>query len=576
MQRKYLYIGAGILVALVAILWFVLRKDLSNHIVIPYIAHQPPRVDPHLSDAVALSDKLDEVLFDGLFNVVATPSGVAYEDALGELIDIDEDNVVTVRLNLQKKWHSSYRVTADDDEVNVSEAEPQYFTAEDLRFTLRRIQRLGSLSLDYILVSQAIESFDFEGPDRNNEIRFQFKGDRDWTEADIKEVLSFKIIPHTADLQALNIYDGSGPYLAVPGESVVDHFYRNPAGSAHIDHVVLKPFIDNSTFTTELKNGNINVLLEPPFGSLSPILEDPEDFFYKSNISTSFFCILLNTRRLNREQRQAVRDLINNRVILERFYKVGTPQQRHITDYKGNYDNYQDYLNYSVFPTSSYYVDEEVVVPPRTRGTPNPAVLPDSLRIVACVNYGHREEYEELIEILNDKSLTGGRIHAVAVQNEALKEGNYDGVLLAIDGYKSNFLFDLYTIFMREPDLSLHKINLVTETNAMGETVASPLTWDGNNNFCRLNALREGPEREDIQEFLEYVYGFMYSNHIGDKQHYAQLVDEKERELALGVWLFSMPSLAYFSTQFDERTIVLYGVASQLSTIEQWQERRED
>ena len=37
---------------------------------------------------------------------------------------------------------------------------------------------------------------------------------------------------------------------------------------------------------------------------------------------------------------------------------------------------------------------------------------------------------------------------------------------------------------------------------------------------------------------------------------------------------FSLPSLAYFTTQFDAETIDLYGVASQLSTIEKWQKRK--
>jgi hypothetical protein len=46
--------------------------------------------------------------------------------------------------------------------------------------------------------------------------------------------------------------------------------------------------------------------------------------------------------------------------------------------------------------------------------------------------------------------------------------------------------------------------------------------------------------------------------------------------MALGSWLFSLPSLAYFSTQFDEKSIDLYGVASQLSTIEKWQEKKEE
>jgi len=73
---------------------------------------------------------------------------------------------------------------------------------------------------------------------------------------------------------------------------------------------------------------------------------------------------------------------------------------------------------------------------------------------------------------------------------------------------------------------------------------------------------------------LQYIYTFMSTREIGDKQAYARMIDEMDQELALGKWLFSLPSLAYFSTQFDPNSIQLYGVASQLSTIEKWQEKK--
>ena len=69
------------------------------------------------------------------------------------------------------------------------------------------------------------------------------------------------------------------------------------------------------------------------------------------------------------------------------------------------------------------------------------------------------------------------------------------------------------------------------------------------------------------------MYGFMSSRQVGDKQEYARRVDAMEQQLCLGKWLFSLPSLAYFSTQFDSSSIDLYGVASQLSTIKKWKER---
>ena len=64
-MKKYYIIGGVVVVAAIVAVFFLWKKDLSGRIVIPYISHQPPLVDPHLPDHVGLSDKLDEVLFDG-------------------------------------------------------------------------------------------------------------------------------------------------------------------------------------------------------------------------------------------------------------------------------------------------------------------------------------------------------------------------------------------------------------------------------------------------------------------------------------------------------------------------------
>jgi hypothetical protein len=572
-MKKYIIIGSIVLVAAAAVFYFFFwKKDQSGRIVIPYIAHQKPIVDPHLPDYNALSDKLDEVLFDGLFNVSANPSGITYENGLGEFISIDEKNVVTIRLKTKKKWHNSYFATADDDNIAIDEKEEHLFSAKDLRFTLRRIQQLGSLSPDYILVGQAVNNFSFEGPDINDEIRLQFSKDRIWIEPDIKEVLSFKLIPHDADLAATRFNIGSGPYMAIDKESTISNYYHNPDNEATIPHLKLEPFIDNSTFSTELSNNNINIMLETPFGSLSPILADQEDYFFKSNISTTFFALIFNTERLNREQRDAVRNLLNREQIIKRFYKVGSEQQRHISDDKGNKDNYNDYLNFSVFPSSSYYVDEQIVYPSQDQPVTDFSILPDSIRVKACLNYGFREEYRDLIEILNDPSISRGKLKVSAVQNADIKRGDYDALLIAVTGYSSKFLFDLYDIFLREPDLARYKISL--QIGADGN--ALPASFSATKNFFRLDPEQNPEEREDILLLLEYIYGFMDTREIGDKQVYAQMIDELEQQMALGTWFFSLPSLAYFTTQFDKNTIDLYGVASQLSTIEKWEEKKEE
>jgi hypothetical protein len=577
MQKKYAYgIGAVILVAAALLYYFLSRPDLADQIVIPYIAHQKPAIDPHLPSTNALADKLDEVQFDGLFNLTASPSGVVYEDGLGELVDVDQNkNVVSVRLKSAKRWHDSWSVVLKDDKYVLSKATDHFFSAADLNFTLKRIQRLGSLSPDYILVSQALPTMGFEGPDENQIIRLQFRGDRIWKEADIKEVLSFKILPDNSDMNALNYRIGTAAYLSLPPINGVSNYYRSPDGGARIANVILSPFIDNSTYSTELSNGKINVLLETPFGSLSPVLEDTSDFFYKSNISNTFFALFLNVERLSREQRKEVRNLIDSKTIVDRFFKVNTEQVRHIADYKGNRDNFHDYINRSVFPSSSYYVEEEIVTPPQAAAPPNLSVLPDTLRIKACMNYGFREEYAELIDILNDPSVTKGKVKVLAVTNDEIKRGDYDALLIAVSGYRSNFLFDLYNIFLREPDLETYKINLVTEPDARGNLAVAMSSFQADHNFFRLDS-RTGSDISDINQLLQYVYGFMSTHQIGDKQEYARRIDELEREMCLGVWMFSLPSLAYFSTQFDPTSIDLYGVASQLSTIKKWRERSKD
>lgn len=578
-MKKGLIIG-GVAVAGLLVLLFIWApwKNLDNQIVIPYIAHQKPRVDPHLPHSVALSDKLDEIVFDGLFNVSATPDGITYEDGLGELVEVNTNFVVTIRLKPSKKWHNSYEVVVDEDEkVAVSPASEVLFTARDLSFTLSRIKRLGSQSPDFILLTQSLEQLEFSGPDANGEIKFQFKPIREWTVDDVKEMLSFKILPFDSDILAPRYSVGTGPYMALDVLADVSSFTRNPSAKAELEHVKLKPYIDNSTFTTELSNTNFNVLLSTPFGSLSPILDDPEDFFYKSNISNTFFALFFNTERLNRLQRVELRKLINNKDLIDRFYKVGTEQQRNIADYKGNRNNYTDYLNNSIFPSSSYYIEEDIIIPLKETEKANQAVLPDSLVIVANLNYGNREEYSELIEILNDKSLFSGKIRAKAIQNDEIKKGNYDAVLVAINGYSSNFFFDLYNVFLREPDFSTYNINLQTDSDGKGNRTFNSNSFEASRNFFRLDLSDENnPEYQDVYTLLDYIYGFMSTREVYDRQEYARRIDQLDQDLALGKWLFSLPSTAYFSTQFDKSTIDMYGVASQLSTIEKWKEKVED
>jgi hypothetical protein len=560
-------IGAG------ALYWFVFRKDLSDSIVIPYIAHQKPHIDPHIPHAIPLADKLDDVLFDGLFNGVPSPSGIMYQDGLGEFVNNDQKGLVTVRLKPNRKWHSSWNATMDKKKIAITPAQEAAFTAEDLKFTLQRIQKLGSLSPDYILVSQAIPDFAFTGPDANGEVKFLFRGDRIWNEADIKEVLSFKVIPATSGMESPQGYNiGTGPYMRAGEYEDVMYYQKMPGGAASITNFVLKPFIDNSTYTTELKNKNINMLLSTPFGAVSPILADSTEYFYKSSIATGFFALMFNNGKLSLDQRKALRKLVNNRMIMDRFFKTGTQQQRHIANYKGSGDNYDEYLNYSVFPTTSYYVEEQIVTPVKEQTEGDIAALPDTVRIQTCLNYDFREELSQLVEILNDPALFHGKIKATAVSNDDIGKGNYDAVLVPVSGYRSNFLFDLYSIFLREPDFSANRINLRTAVNGAGKQVVSEESFSADKNFFRLDLAKNSPDRTDVKMFLDYVYSFMSTSEIGDKQQYAKLIDQLDGKLALGAWLFSLPSLAYLSTQFDASSIDMYGKASQLSTVEKWKE----
>ena len=575
-KRLIIILGAVGLVAVGVILYLIFhRPDLSGSIVLPFIAHQKPAIDPHLPGPTPLSDKLDEVQFDGLFDLSANPSGIVYQDGLGELVGVDQDNVVTVRLKPARRWSDSYQITTKDDQFTISKSRDHFFSAADLQFTIRRIMTLGSLSPDYILLIQAMESPGFDGPNDRGEISFKFRQNRIWKDADIKESLSFKIIPEGSAMNALNYTVGTAAYMPLPPREGVSNYYRTPDGGAGIPAVNLAPFIDNSTYTTELRNGAINVLLETPFGALSPVLTDGKKFFTKSNISTALFAVLFNTDRLSRNQRIQLRRLLDSRVVADRFFNVGTPQQRHITDYKGNRDNYADYVNHSVFPTSSYYIEEKIVEPARDDAPADLSVLPDTVRIKACANFGFREEYSELADILNDPAITKGKVRVTVVGNEDIQRGNYDAVIVAFTGYRSNFLFDLYDIFVRQPDLATYRINLEVSEDARGVQIVSPGSFRKGNNFFALDAGADSPDKADVNQFLQYVYGFMSTRNIGDKQEYARRIDQLEHGLSLGAWLFSVPSLAYFSTQFDSTSISLYGVASQLSTIKQWREAPE-
>ena len=440
MKKTLVILGIALVVIASALVYFfVFRKNLKDQIVIPYIAHQRPLIDPHVPSAVPVADKMDEVLFDGLFNISANPSGIVYEDGLGEFMSIDEKSRVTIRLKPSRKWHNSFSVSMDKKKIAVTEAQGIFFTAKDLKFTLNRIQKLGSISPDYILVSQAVPDFDFDGPDENGEIQMQFRGDRIWTEGDIKEVLSFKILPFDSDAGTPVYNNGTGPYMQAGEYENNLFYYRFPDYNTTMTNVVLKPFIDNSTYSTELKNRNINVMLNSPFGAISPILQDTGDYFYKSSISTCFFALFYNVQRLSTEQRQALRKLIDNKKIMRRFFRTGTEQQRHIANYRGPGDDYEDYLNNSVFPTTSYYVEEEIIEPLKEKDGPDISVLPDTVRIQTCLNAGNREELAELAEIMNDPSLFGGKLKVNAVQNDEIRKGNYDAVLVAVSGYRSNF-----------------------------------------------------------------------------------------------------------------------------------------
>jgi hypothetical protein len=226
-----------------------------------------------------------------------------------------------------------------------------------------------------------------------------------------------------------------------------------------------------------------------------------------------------------------------------------------------------------VFPTTTYYIEDSVVIPSKTREAVDMSVLTDTIRIQTCLNFDFREELAALIEILNDPVMSRGMIKATAVSNAEIAQGNYDAVLVVSTGYRSNFLFDLYNVFLREPDFGAYRINLQTVIDGKGKESVSGQSLNAEKNFFRLDLSRELPGRADVKQLLDYTYLFMSSREIGDKQQTAILIDQIEQKLALGTWLFSLPSLAYLSTQFDAGTIDMYGAASQLSTVEKWRER---
>jgi len=119
------------------------------------------------------------------------------------------------------------------------------------------------------------------------------------------------------------------------------------------------------------------------------------------------------------------------------------------------------------------------------------------------------------------------------VGNDEIKKGNYDALLIAVTGYRSNFLFDLYNIFLREPDLETYRINLLTDESGGGLPIVDPASMQAPATSSGWMPGRR-PDREETDMFLQYMYGFMSTHNIGDKQEYARRVDELERSLSLG------------------------------------------
>ena len=145
-------------------------------------------------------------------------------------------------------------------------------------------------------------------------------------------------------------------------------------------------------------------------------------------------------------------------------------------------------------------------------------------------------------------------------------------MLIPVSGYRSNFLFDLYSIFLQEPDFSTNRISLATSIDKRNKQVVDLSSFTESKNYMRIDLSSDVPQKDELSTFLYTMYDFMSTSEIGDKQAYSVMVDQQESQLALGKWLFSLPSLAYFNTQFEANTIDLYGTASQLSTIEKWKE----
>jgi hypothetical protein len=97
--------------------------------------------------------------------------------------------------------------------------------------------------------------------------------------------------------------------------------------------------------------------------------------------------------------------------------------------------------------------------------------------------------------IMNDPAIFHGKIKVTAVSNEEIRQGNYDAVLVPISGYRSNFLFDLYTVFLREPDFGSYAINLKTHLDDKGKPSLDDAAVTANKNFFRLDLGKDSPER---------------------------------------------------------------------------------
>ena len=183
---------------------------------------------------------------------------------------------------------------------------------------------------------------------------------------------------------------------------------------------------------------------------------------------------------------------------MNRFFKIGTQQQRHIANYRGAGDNYDEYLNYSVFPSTSYYVEEKMVKPDTQQAQGDLSTLPDTVRIQTCLNFDFREELSDLVDIMNDPGMYHGKIKVTAVSNDEIGRATTTRSWSRLRATGTTSCSICTTSSFVRPTSARTASTSRPRSTPKGKQVIDDLSFAADKNFFRIDLAKDSPENADV------------------------------------------------------------------------------